>query len=157
VWDNVLPILLGFVPTTVIGGLFASVLQQRSWRYQKAARLREEERQKASDVCQRISSLVHKRLYRMKRLLWAIVGRANGRTTAEAVDDRLHEYDEVLYEWNSELNARLVVVGAYFGKDVRDFLDRVVYEAFMEAGNESRTSIVRSLPPIPPCALTIMP
>jgi hypothetical protein len=28
----------------------------------------------------------------------AIVGRANGRMTAEAVDDRLHEYDEVVYE-----------------------------------------------------------
>jgi hypothetical protein len=40
----------------------------------------------------------------------------------------------VLHEWNDELNARLAVVGAYFGKDVRDFLDRVVYEAFMEAG-----------------------
>ncbi len=49
-WDNVVPILLGFVLTTVIGGLFASLLQQRSWRYQNAARLREEERQKASDV-----------------------------------------------------------------------------------------------------------
>ena len=69
-WDNVLPILLGFVLTTVIGGLFASVLQQRSWRYQNAARLREEERQKASDVCQKISSLVDKRLYRMQRMLW---------------------------------------------------------------------------------------
>ena len=54
-WDNVLPILLGFVLTTLIGGVFASFLQQQSWRYQNAARLREEERQKASDVCQRIS------------------------------------------------------------------------------------------------------
>jgi hypothetical protein len=134
VWDNLLPILLGFVLTTVIGGLFASFLQQRSWRYQNAARLREEERQKASDVCQRISSLVDKRLYRMQRLLWAINGRVHGRITPEMLDDRLRDYDEVLFEWNDQLNARLAVVGAYFGKDVRDFLDQVVYEAFSEAG-----------------------
>lgn len=133
-WDNVVPILLGFVLTTVIGGLFASLLQQRSWRYQNAARLREEERQKASDVCQRVSSLVDKRLYRMQRLLSAVIGRADGRVTAETVSDRLHSYDEVLLEWNDELNARLAVVGAYFGKDVRDFLDQIVYEAFKEAG-----------------------
>jgi hypothetical protein len=124
---------------------------------QNAARLREEERQKASDVCQRISSLVDKRLYRMQRLLWAIVGRANGRMTAEAVDDRLHEYDEVVYEWNDELNARLAVVGAYFGKGCSGFLDRVAYEAFMEPGQHIEDLYVRSPPPIPPCALTIMP
>lgn len=133
-WDNVVPILLGFVLTTVIGGLFASLLQQRSWRYQNAARLREEERQKASDVCQRVSSLVDKRLYRMQRLLSAVTGRAAGHVTADTVSDRLRAYDEVLLEWNDQLNARLAVVGAYFGKDVRDFLDRVVYEAFKEAG-----------------------
>lgn len=133
-WDNVVPILLGFVLTTVIGGLFASLLQQRSWRYQNAARLREEERQKASDVCQRVSSLVDKRLYRMQRLLSAVIGRAGGHVTAETASDRLHSYDEVLLEWNDQLNARLAVVGAYFGKDVRDFLDQIVYEAFKEAG-----------------------
>ena len=134
VWDNVVPILLGFVLTTVIGGLFASFLQQRSWRYQNAARSREEERQKASEVCQRITGVVDKRLYRMQRLLWAITGRAAGHVSAEAVHDRLHDYDEVLVEWNDQLNARLAVVGAYFGADVRDFLDRVLYEAFKDAG-----------------------
>ncbi|GAA4263796.1 hypothetical protein [Dactylosporangium darangshiense] len=133
-WANLLPILLGFVLTTVIGGLFASFLQHRSWQYQNAARLREEERQKASDVCQRMTSLVDKRLYRMQRLLWAINGRSNGRITREMLDSRLRDYDEVLLEWNDQLNARLAVVGAYFGKDVRDFLDQVVYEAFSEAG-----------------------
>ena len=120
--------------TTVIGGLFASFLQHRSWQYQNAARLREEERQKASEVCQRITSLVDKRLYRMQRLLWAINGHSHGRIMPEVLDNRLRDYDEVLLEWNDQLNARLAVVGAYFGKDVRDFLDQVVYVSFSEAG-----------------------
>ena len=133
-WGNVLPILLGFVLTTVIGGFFASFLQQRSWRYQNAARLREEERRKASEVCQRISGLVDKRLYRMRRLLGALIGRASDNTTSDTLDNRLGEYDEVLLEWNDQLNARLAVVGAYFGEDVRHFLDRVVYEEFRNVG-----------------------
>lgn len=133
-WDNVLPTLLGFVLTTVIGGLFASYLQQRSWRYQNAARLREEERRKASDVCQRITGLVDKRLYRMERLLSAVVDHASDHVTSDALNDRFHEYDEVLFEWNDQLNARLAVVGAYFGEDVRKFLKEVVYEAFTNAG-----------------------
>jgi hypothetical protein len=134
VWDNVVPILLGFVLTTVIGGLFASLLQQRSWRNQNMVRLREEDRQKASDVCQKLSGLVDKRWYRMQRLLWAIIAHAEGRLAVDAVNARLRDYDEVLLEWNDQLNARLAVVGAYFGRDVRDFLDKVVYEAFKEAG-----------------------
>src|SRR5262245_45019156 len=133
-WENLVPIVLGFVLTTVIGGLFASFLQHRSWQYQNASRLREEEHQKASEVCQRITGLVDKRLYRMERLLWAVTGRADGRVTVEVVNGRLREYDKVLLEWNDQLNARLAVVGAYFGKDVRDFLDHVVYEAFKKTG-----------------------
>ena len=72
----------------------------------------------------------------MQRLLWAVIGRANDRVTADVVSNRLRDYDEVLLEWNDQLNARLAVVGAYFGKDVRDFLDQVVYEAFKDAGQD---------------------
>lgn len=133
-WANVLPILLGFVLTTVLGGIFASILQRMQWRHQNAARLREEERQKASGVCQTITSIVDKRLYRMQRLLSAITGRAAGHFSAEDLDKRLRDYDEVLVEWNDQLNARLAVVGAYFGGDVRNFLDRVMYVAFKDAG-----------------------
>jgi len=64
---------------------------------------------------------------------------AEGRITREALDARLHDYDQVLLEWNDELNARLAIVGAYFGRDLRDFLDRVVYEDFKSAGQHLET------------------
>jgi hypothetical protein len=47
---------------------------------------------------------------------------------------RLRDNAAVLLEWNDQLNARLAVVGAYFGGDVRNFLDQLVYEAFKETG-----------------------
>lgn len=67
-WDKTVPILLGFVLTTMIGGLFASFLQQRSWRHQNEVRLHEEDHKRASEVCRSLAGLVDKRWYRMQRL-----------------------------------------------------------------------------------------
>jgi hypothetical protein len=134
-WNLALPILLGFVLTTVIGGLFASFLQQRSWQHQNELRLREEDIDRASGVCRSLSALVDKRWYRMRRLLWATLAYREGQLSRDVLDARLRDYDQVLLEWNDELNARLAIVGAYFGGDLRDFLDQIVYEAFKDAGH----------------------
>jgi hypothetical protein len=152
-----LPILLGFLLTTVIGGLFASFLQQRSWRHQNESRLREQDIDRASGVCQSLSALVDKRLYRMRRLLWATVAHSKGQLARDVLDARLGDYDEVLLEWNDELNARLAIVGAYFGGDLRDFLDRLVYKAFTDAGQrlESlyRASVDQQSPELDPAGV----
>lgn len=132
--QQVVPILLGFLLTTVVGGAFASFLQQRSWRHQNSSKLYEEDRQRASDVCRSLSELVDKRCYRMRRLYWAIVGRAEDRVSGDELTMRLQDYQQVLFEWNDQLNARLAIIGALFGRDVRDFLDAVVYEAFKDTG-----------------------
>jgi len=134
VWGQALPILLGFFLTTIVGGLFASLLQQRSWQHQNEVRLHEADLSRASDVCRSLSALVDKRWYRMQRLLWATLAYSKGRLGRDVLDGRLQDYDQVLIEWNDELNARLAIVGAYFGRDLRDFLDQVVYEAFKDAG-----------------------
>jgi len=143
VWNQALPILLGFVLTTIVGGLFASFLQQRSWHYQNEQRLGEDDINRASNVCHSLSALVDKRSYRMQRLLWATLAHANGQLARDVLDARLQEYDQVLLEWNDERSARLANVGAYFGRDLRDFLDRVVYEASKDAG-ENLESLYRA-------------
>jgi len=132
--QQVVPVLLGFLLTTVTGGAFASFLQQRSWRHQNQSKLYEEDRQRASDVCRALSGLVDKRCYRMRRLYWGTVQRPAERVSDEELTTRLHDYQQVLFEWNDQLNARLAIVGAYFGRDVRDFLDATVYEAFKDTG-----------------------
>jgi hypothetical protein len=123
--DQVIPILLGFVLTTLIGGLFASYLQQRSWQHQKA-----------SEVCESFSALLDKRWYRMDRLLSAIWRYSEGRPIVGTLESRLAAYDEVLLEWNDQLNGRLATIGAYFGGDVRYFVDDFAYKAFKDAGAE---------------------
>src|SRR5439155_24505505 len=97
-WDQALPILLGFVLTTIIGGLFASFLQQRSWRHQNELRLREEDVDRASGVCRSLSALVDKRWYRMQRLLWATLAHRKGQLARDVLDARLRDYDQVLLD-----------------------------------------------------------
>ena len=114
---------VAFVLTTVAGGLLGWFLQDRSWDHQNQARLREEELRRAAEVCQSISLLLDKRLYRMQR--WYDALRALDRDSAsrERVDACQRDYNEVLYEWNDRLNVNLGLIGTYFGESARDWLD----------------------------------
>lgn len=131
---DILPLIVGFVLTTVLGGLLGAYLQQRSWAHQNEARLREEEQHRAGEVCHAVSVLLDKRLYRMLRLAYAMGGYARGSIQEDALEERFQEYDAVLHEWNDRLNLNLAQVGTYFGQSARDYLDFELYERFKRAG-----------------------
>ena len=119
--------------TTVLGGALGWFFQNRSWRNENNARLREDELRRADNVCQSLSSLLDKRLYRMLRLFYALRAAA-GSTHSEAVEERLRDYDTVLFEWNDALNLHLALVGTYFGDSARRWLDDEIYAGFQELG-----------------------
>ncbi len=135
-WAQAVPVLLGFVLTTLAGGLYADRLHGRSWRHRNDLRRAEEDARHAGEVCRALSALLDRRLYRMRRLLSAVLDVRSGRASRAVLAARLRDYDRVLLEWNDELNARLAVVGAYFGADLRDLLDGVVYEKFADTGRQ---------------------
>jgi hypothetical protein len=151
-WTDLVPVLLGFLLTTVIGGLFASFLQHRNWRNQNDVRTREEERARASDVCASLAAILDKRLYRMRRLYWATVWSSANQISPEDLKARLDDYQQVLFEWNDQLKARLATVAVYFGEDVRWHLDHVVYTAFKETG-ERLEGLYRQVNQDPPAPL----
>jgi hypothetical protein len=133
--ETLVPLVVGFVLTTVLGGLLGSYLQRRSWDHQNEARLREEELRRADAVCQSVSRLLDKRRYRMLRLASAVLGRAGETVSAEALSERFSDYDRVLYEWNDSLNVNLAMVGTYFGEDGRDLLEEAS-ETYRQFGGE---------------------
>jgi type II secretory pathway pseudopilin PulG len=47
--DQLVLIVVGFLLTTVLGGLLGTYLQQRTWEHQNRARLREDELRRAAD------------------------------------------------------------------------------------------------------------
>lgn len=131
---QVVSIAIGFVLTTVMGGWWASRLQERSWDRQNRLRLEEEERERAGEVCRELSVLLDKRLYRMRRLYWAISRHAQGSVEPALLEARRKDYDDILYQWNDALNTNLAVVGSHFGEGARMYLDGI-YEHFRRVGN----------------------
>jgi hypothetical protein len=66
--DAIWPLVVGFPPTSVLGGLLGTYLQRSSWEHQNEVQLREAELDKAGRVCQAVSGLLDKRRHRMLRL-----------------------------------------------------------------------------------------
>lgn len=72
-------------------------------------------------------------LYRLRRLIRAVVGHADAGTDSRLVDVRREGYDKVLYQWNDALNTNLAIIGSHFGEAVRTYLD-LLYDDFRRVG-----------------------
>jgi hypothetical protein len=116
--NPLIPIIVSFLLTVVLGGTLSYYFQGRTWNHQRSANLSDRELQKADAVCRQVSNLQDKLLYRMVRLYHALrsADESDGRRIAEA---QLKKYDETLFEWNDQRNVSLALVGAYFGEDAR--------------------------------------
>jgi hypothetical protein len=123
--DQVALLVLGFVLTTVVGGILGYYFQRRTWD----ANRRESERTAAAGVFDDVSRAMDERLYRMRKLYWSLKARDEERIAA-AMD----EYSSALVKWNDSLNRNLALVYRYFGRDVWAFLSRTIYEEFAVIG-----------------------
>lgn len=131
--EGALGVLQGFALTTLIGGWWASYLQQRAWNRQNEVRLIEAAIERAGAACQEITSLLDRRLFRMQRLTWAATrGRAD-EVDLDELERRRQDYVAILFEWNDHLNTNLSLVGTYFGEGARAALDQL-YEDFSRVG-----------------------
>lgn len=126
--DQVALLLLGFLLTTVLGGLLGYVFQQRAWSHQFEVQRRSAEREAATSALDELSSVLDKRRYRMLLVYWRLDW-----PDASEFEDALASYRAVLEEWNDGLNRRLALVATHFGADLKRELD-ILYEEYREAG-----------------------
>jgi hypothetical protein len=126
--SQVVLLFIGFALTTVAGGSLTYLFQTRAWNHQYERQRDDAEHEQASRACDEISTLLDKRLYRMK-LLWNAA-----RAGTSGVDDALHAYREVLVVWNDNLNRLLAVAETYFGPLVRKRLEFDLYEDYAAIG-----------------------
>jgi hypothetical protein len=154
---TLLPIFVGFFLTTVLGGLLGVFLQNRTWEHQhrlqsadderarhmqsadderlRRMQIAEENRARALQVFDEASRLMDKRLYRL-RLAYLSLPTDDGSTDRSAsAEDRLKEYQQVLYEWNDSINRNLALLEYYFGHSMRHRLDREVGASFVALGS----------------------
>ena len=116
---DLLLLFVGFLLTSVLGGLLGYLFQGRSWAHQHEVQRRDQERQQALRTFEEVSRLLDRRLYRMRRLYWAARSRALGTGDAAELAAAQAGYREVLFEWNDNLNRTLALVHTYFGGEVR--------------------------------------
>jgi hypothetical protein len=131
--SELVPIVVGFLLTTVAGGGLGYFFQTRSWRHQHDAQRREAERERAEQAFEEVSRLLDKRLYRLDRLYSSLRPSADADHEAVAVA-KMADYQAVLYEWNDNINRTLAVIQLYFGVDMRDRVDYVVGRELVELG-----------------------
>jgi peptidoglycan hydrolase-like protein with peptidoglycan-binding domain len=136
--DQLLVLTAGFLLTGVLGGSLGYVFQRRAWAHQHRVERAEQQHRLAMTTFEEVSSLLDKRLYRMRRVFWAARRRCEG-GGQHGVDSgdlqaALDDYRQVLAVWNDNLNRLLALVATYIGHGVRDDLGREIYEQFAAVG-----------------------
>jgi len=145
--DQVLLLVLGFVLTSVVGGLLGYVFQRRAWSHQFEVQRSASERNAASAALDELSSLLDKRRYRMLLVYWQL-----DREDPEEFERRVSNYRTVLEDWNDGLNRRLALVATHVGSDLKRELEGL-YETYRVAGlfldEAIRTKRAGGAPPSP--------
>ena len=105
---ELLPVVAGFLLTTVLGGSLGFFFQQRSWAHQHTVQRMEQERERAVQIFEEVSRLMDKRLYRLRLLYWGLAGESDNAKWSALSESRMEDYRKVLYEWNDSINRNLV-------------------------------------------------
>lgn len=132
---TLLKLAVGFLLTTVCGGLLGYIFQRRHARYQWVRSRWEKELDEAQGVFEEVSRILDRRLYRTRQLLWAL-----GRKP-ESYEKQLAEYRIVVTEWNDNINRILALLTIHFGEDIRDDIDYRVGTEFVAIGRQLERAI----------------
>lgn len=132
-FQQLLPVVAGFLLTTVLGGLLGVLFQRRTWNHQHRVQSAERERDRAVAIFEEVSRLLDKRLYRARLLHWRL-----REDRDEDDDERLASamagYREVLTEWNDGINRNLALLQQYFGERIRADFDNNLGARFVQVG-----------------------
>lgn len=132
-WPEVTPVAVGFILTTLLGGLLGHHLQNRSWRFQRQESLRELHQAEATKIFDEVSCLLDQRLYRMSLVRWALERHP---LDTKLLDARWAMYRRSVFKWNDKVNRNRALVARYFGDDASQRFELSIGEGFVEYGRE---------------------
>lgn len=133
---DLVPVVVGFVLTTVLGGALGFFFQRRSWTHQHEVQFAEQERERAVRIFEEVSRIMDKRLYRLRLIHWSLAADGDDDTGSRALNARMEDYRQALYEWNDNINRNLALVQQYFGIKMRNRLDRAIGASFVALGED---------------------
>lgn len=126
--DDLIKLTVGFLLTTLCGGLLGFLFQRRHARYQWLRSRWEKELGEAQAVFEDVSRLLDRRLYRTRQLLWSL------NRAPEIRQERISEYRTVVTEWNDNINRILALLAIHFTDERRNDIDRKIGAEFVAIG-----------------------
>lgn len=132
--EQLLLLITGFVLTTVVGGVLGYVFQKRAWEHQHDVESREERRRRALGVFEELSTLMDRRIFRMRQVVWASRDAMAAGEPTDGLRAVRDDYRAVLRDWNDNLNRSLALVQMSFGDGIRRSLEADLFERFSSIG-----------------------
>jgi hypothetical protein len=106
-------LIVGFVLTTVVGGVIGAWFQRAAWRRQARLELLKQAYVDVNDLFADVSNLVDARYFRLYR--WFLCVQDND--AEERIADRERRYLDVVASWNEELRVRHNRIRMHLGED----------------------------------------
>jgi hypothetical protein len=116
---------------TVVGALLGAAYQQRNWRFQNFEQFRQQRLSQASKTVDGLSKLIDRRLYRQRRLLWAV--RSGDQSE---LSEALQNYREILFEWMDSLGQIKAELWLSFDKYTAIRFEEEVHDRFAALGRQ---------------------
>jgi hypothetical protein len=138
-------VLFSFVLVTIVGGIFAQRLQHRNWIRQQYISNQDRRISELKTIFADLDSLLSKRLYRTRRLLYALRRNDQG-----LIESRLKDYDQIISDWNEKRNSfqiRLVrVISVQLAHEFEHDLSRRFVAAGLKLERLTRAARQKSAP-----------
>ena len=103
-------LVTGFLLSGVAGGFLGYFFQQRAWAHQHEVQRADLQREQAQQTFEDLSTLMDRRLYRMRLVHSAARRQALSGGHAERLDRAVQDYRLVLRDWNDTLNRNLALI-----------------------------------------------
>jgi hypothetical protein len=125
-YHEVALLTLGFVFTSLFGGGLTFLYQEIAASHARQEQMHIAAVQRASDTFGEISRLMDKRVYRTRRVLWAM----RDNLPEPEIKERRTAYAETVREWNESLNRYYALTELSFGHSARIYLESAIFGEF---------------------------
>jgi len=120
---------VGFILTTILGGILGNYFQNKSWKHQNEIRLINAERDAATRLFDELSRMIDKRYYEMRQLAYKLTFKQ-----ISDVEEQMDKYREILSTWNGSLNRNRALTRRYFGNNIENIFMDEIHREFKEIG-----------------------
>lgn len=110
-WHDIYILIIGFVLTTLGGGIIAYFVQTGSWKYQNEQIQLKNDEKHAENILSDISCLLDNRIYRSRRIIWVYSNQITPMDSEKCWND----YDQAKQNWNVNFDKNANLLKLYFG------------------------------------------